>query len=168
MTTVVKIPKSTAYFKQKLEDGFLEYKNLEYSSSTLKEANLVYRQQRHREIETINETRRRDARDGPFHPLKFPDKDETNLRNIPEKNTLMGTLMITNKEILLCYEAPIKKHLFRKEVVKFSNHEFKQINQFTTLKFLQKAEEIGLHYNHLCKRLEMYLLSQTKDNTTKN
>ena len=108
---------NSSYFKQKLENKFLEYKNPEYSSSTLKEATLVYRQQRRREIKTLNETRRRDAREGPFHPLKFSDKDETNLRNIPEKNTLMGTLMLTNKEILSFYEAPIQKHLFRKEVV---------------------------------------------------
>ena len=33
----------------------------------------------------MNETRRRNAPDGPFYPLKFPDKDETNLRKIPEK-----------------------------------------------------------------------------------
>ena len=76
----------------------------------------------------MNETRRRNAPDGTFYPLKFPDKDETNLRNIPEKNTLMGTLMLTNKEILLCYDAPIKKHMLKKEVVEFSNNEFKLIN----------------------------------------
>ena len=99
---------NATYFKKKLEDRFVEYTNPEYSSSTLKEANLVYRQQRHREVKIMNETRRRNAPDGPFHPLKFADKDETNLRNIPEKNILMGTLMLTIKEILLCYEAPIK------------------------------------------------------------
>ena len=122
-----------SFFKKKLEDRFLEYTSPEYSSSTLKEANLVYRQQRRRDVETINETRKRNAPNETFYPLKFNNKDETNLRNIPEKNTLMGTLMLTNKEILLCYEAPIKKHLFKKEVVEFGNKEFKRINWFTTL-----------------------------------
>ena len=111
----------------------MEYTSPEYPNSTLKEANLVYRQQRRRDIDTINKTRKRNAPDETFYPLKFNDKDETNLRNIPEKNTLMGTLMLTNKEILLCYEAPIKKHLFKKEVVEFGNNEFKRINPFTTL-----------------------------------
>ena len=45
----------------------------------------------------------------------------------------MDTLMLTNKEVLFCYEAPIKKHLFKKEVVEFGNNEFKRIKQFTTL-----------------------------------
>ena len=113
-----------SHFKKKLEDRFLEYKSPDYTSSTLKEANLVYRQHRRREVETINETRKRNTPNETFYPLRFNDKDETNLRNIPEKNTLMGTLMLTNKEILLCYEAPIKKHLFKKEEVKFGNNEF--------------------------------------------
>ena len=101
-----------SHFKKKLEDRFLEYKSPDYTSSTLKEANLVYRQHRRREVETISETRERNTTNDTFYPLRFNDKDETNLRNIPEKNTLMGTLMLTNKEILLCYEAPIKRHLF--------------------------------------------------------
>ena len=98
-----------SHFKKKLEDRFLEYTSPEYSSSTLKEANLVYRQQRRREVETINVTRKRNAPNETFYPFKFNDKDETNPRNIPEKNTLMGTLMLTNKEILLCYQAPKKE-----------------------------------------------------------
>ena len=40
---------NASYLKKKLEDRFLEYTSPEYSSSTLKEANLVYRQQRRRE-----------------------------------------------------------------------------------------------------------------------
>ena len=44
---------NASYFKKKLEDRFLEYTSPEYSSSTLKEANLVYRQQRRREVEII-------------------------------------------------------------------------------------------------------------------
>ena len=121
------------HFKKKLEDRFLEYKSPDYTSSTLKEANLVYRQHRHREVETINETRKRNTTNETFYPLRFNDKDETNLRNIPEKNTLMGTLMLTSEEILLCYEAPIKKHLFKKEVVKFGNYKFRRINKFTSV-----------------------------------
>ena len=117
-----------SHFKKKLEDRFLGYKSPDNTSSTLKEANLVYRQHRRREVETINETRKRNTTNETFYPLRFNDKDETNLRNIPEKNTLMGTLMLTNKEILLCYEAPIKKHLFRKEVVEFGNNKFRRIN----------------------------------------
>ena len=157
----------------------MEYKSPDYTSSTLKEANLVYRQHRHREVETINETRKRNTPNETFYPLRFNDKDETNLRNIPEKNTLMGTLMLTNKEMLLCYEAPIKKHLFKKEVVEFGNNEFRRINRFTTLeKFLKKAEELGIHYNRLgevfkiyaklCMPQIQYLLAQTRGNTRKN
>ena len=88
----------------------------------------------------------------------------------------MGTLMLTSKEILLCYEAPIKKHLFRKEVVKFGNNKFRRINRFTSLeKFLKKAEELGIHYDRLSKVFEVYaelcmpqiqyLLAQTRGNT---
>ena len=165
-----------SHFKKKLEDRFLEYKSPDYTSSTLKEANLVYRQHRHREVETINETRKRNTPNETFYPLRFNNKDETNLRNIPEKNTLMGTLMLTNKEILLCYEAPIKKHLFKKEVVKFGNNEFRQINRFTSLeKFLKKAEELGIHYTRLgeifevyaklCMPQVQYLLAPTRGNT---
>ena len=97
-----------SHFKKKLEDRFLEYKSPDYTSSTLKEANLVYRQHRHREVETINETRKRNTTNETFYPLRFNNKDETNLRDITEKNTLMGTLMLTNKKILLCNVAPIK------------------------------------------------------------
>ena len=88
----------------------------------------------------------------------------------------MGTLMLTNKEILLCYEAPIKRHLFKREVVEFGSKEFKRINRFTSLeKFLKKAEELGIHYNRLYEVFEVYaelcmpqlqyLLAQTRGNT---
>ena len=140
---------------------------------------MVYRQHRRREVETINETRKRNTTNETFYPLRFNNKDETNLRNIPEKNTLMGTLMLTNKEILLCYEASIKKHLFKKEVVEFGNNKFRRINRFTSLeKFLKKAEELGIHYTRLGKVFEVYaelcmpqvqyLLAQTRGNTRKN
>ena len=98
-----------SHFKKKLEDRFLEYKSPHYTSSSLKEANLDFRQRRREEVEKINETRKKNQNNENFYPLRFNDKDETNLRNIPEKNTLMGTLMLTNKEILLCYESEIKK-----------------------------------------------------------
>ena len=108
-----------SHFKKKLEDRFLEYKSPDYSSSSLKEANLRYQQHRRSEVEKINETRKRNTTNDTFYPIRFNNKDETNQRNIPEKNTHMGTLMLTSKEILLCYEAPIKRHLFKREVVEF-------------------------------------------------
>ena len=37
-----------SHFKKKLEDRFLEYKSPDYTSSTFKEANMVYRQHRRR------------------------------------------------------------------------------------------------------------------------
>merc|ERR1712081_140837 len=154
-----------SHFKKKLEDRFLEYISPHFSSSSLKEANLDYRQCRRANIEN-------------FYPLRFNDKDETNLRNIPEKKTLMGTLMLTNKEILLCYEAPIKRHLFKREVVEFGSNEFKRVNRFTSLeKFLKKAEELGIHYDRLHEVFEIYaklcmpqlqyILAQTRGNTRK-
>ena len=154
-----------SHFKKKLED-----------SSTLKEANLVYRQHRHREVENINETRKRNTNNDTFYPIRFNDKVETNLRNIPEKNTLMGSLMLTSKEILLCYEAPIKRHLFKREVVEFGSNKFKRINRLSSLKkFLKKAEELGIHYNRLhevfevyaqlCMSQLQYILAQTRGNT---
>ena len=168
-----------SHFKKKLEDRFLEYKSPNYTSSSLKEANLDYRQRRRAEVEKINETRKKNSNNDTFYPIRFNDKDETNLRNIPEKNTLMGTLMLTNKEILLCYEAPIKRHLFKREVVEFGSNKFKRINRFTSLeKFLKKAEELGIHYNRLYEVFEVYaelcmpqlqyLLAQTRGNTKKN
>merc|ERR1712081_154540 len=89
-----------------------------------------------------------------------------------------GTLMLTNKEILLCYEAPIKRHLFKREVVEFGSDEFKRINRFTSLeKFLKKAEELGVHYERLYEVFEVYaqlcmpqlqyLLAETRGNTRK-
>merc|ERR1712081_86384 len=145
-----------SHFNKKLEDRFLEYKSPDYTSSTLKEANLVYRQHRRREVETINETRKRNTTNNTFYPFRFNDKDETNLRNIPKKNTLMGTVMLTNKEILLCYEAPIKMHLFKRKVVEFGNNKFKRINRFTSLEIiLKKAEEVGIHYDRLYEVFEI-------------
>merc|ERR1712081_129424 len=90
-----------------------------------------------------------------------------------------GTLMLTNKEILLCYEAPIKRHLFKREVVEFGSNEFKRINRFTSLEiFLKKAEELGIHYDRLHEVFEVYaqlcmpqlqyILAQTRGNTQKN
>merc|ERR1712112_155540 len=167
-----------SYFKKKLEDRFLEYKSPHYTSSTLKAANLDYRQRRREDVEEMNKTRKRNSNNEQFYPLHFPDKDETNLRNIPEKNTLMGTLMVTNKEVLLCYESEIKKHLFKKEVVEFGSDDFKRINRFTSLeKFLKKAEELGIHYDRLHEVFEVYaqlcmpqlqyILAQTRGNTRK-
>merc|ERR1711954_304189 len=87
--------------------------------------------------------------------------------------------MLTNKEILLCYESPIKRHLFKREVVKIGSNEFKRINRFTSLeKLLNKAEEMGIHYDRLYEVFEIYaelcmpqiqyLLAQTRGNTQKN
>merc|ERR1712243_20353 len=86
--------------------------------------------------------------------------------------------MITNKEILLCYEAEINRHLFKKEVVEFGSNEFKRINRFTLLeKFLKKAKELGIHYDRLHEVFEVYaqicmpqlqyMLAQTRGNTRK-
>merc|ERR1712081_101840 len=74
-----------SYFKKKIEDRFLEYKSPHYTSSTLKAANLDFRQRRREDIEEINKTRKRNSNNDHFYPLLFLDKDETNLRNIPEK-----------------------------------------------------------------------------------
>merc|ERR1711954_53293 len=167
-----------SHFKKKIEDRFLEYKSPHYISSSLKEANLDYRQRRRAEVEKINETRKRNSNNDNFYPLRFNDKDETNLRNIPEKNTLMGTLMLTNEEILLCYEAKIKKHLSKREVVEYGSNKFKRINRFTSLEFfLKKAEELGIHYDRLHEVFEVYaqlcmpqlqyILAQTRGNTRK-
>merc|ERR1711954_101567 len=74
-----------SHFKKKLEDRFLEYKSPHYTSSSLKEANFDYRQHRRAEVEKINETRKNNSNNDTFYPIRFNDKDETNLRNIPEK-----------------------------------------------------------------------------------
>ena len=80
-----------SHFKKKLEDRFLEYKSPNYTSSSLKEANLVYRQHRRGEVEKINETRKRNSNNDTFYPIRFNDKDETNLRNYSDERVLCST-----------------------------------------------------------------------------
>merc|ERR1711873_201743 len=60
-----------SHFKKKLEDRFLEYKSPHYTSSSLKEANLDYRQRRRADVEKMNESRKRNSNNDNFYPLRF-------------------------------------------------------------------------------------------------